>query len=83
MRDGSNPKSLLPSGAFRISEIPSREIVFPSFWPKSSLGKTEAFSGFEKMYENAGLDSSSIANKVEETLNSNIILAKNRNKISN
>ena len=37
----------------------------------------------EKMYETAGLDSSSIANKVEETLNSNIILAKNRNKISN
>ena len=37
----------------------------------------------EKMYENAGLDSSSIANKVEEALNSNIILAKNKNKISN
>ncbi len=37
----------------------------------------------EKMYETAGLDSSSIINKVEETLNSNIILAKNRNKISN
>jgi 1-deoxy-D-xylulose-5-phosphate synthase len=37
----------------------------------------------EKMYETAGLDSLSIANKVEETLNSNIILAKNRNKISN
>ena len=37
----------------------------------------------EKMYEVAGLDSSSIANKVEETLNSNIILAKNKNKISN
>ena len=37
----------------------------------------------EKMYETAGLDSSSIATKVEETLNSNIILAKNRNKISN
>ena len=36
----------------------------------------------EKMYENAGLDCVSIANKVEETLNSNIILAKNRNKIS-
>ena len=35
----------------------------------------------EKMYEIAGLDSSSIANKVEETLNSNILLAKN--KISN
>ena len=37
----------------------------------------------EKMYEIAGLDSLSIINKVEETLNSNIILAKNRNKISN
>ena len=37
----------------------------------------------EKMYETAGLDSKSIANKVEETLNSNIILAKNKSKISN
>ncbi len=37
----------------------------------------------EKMYETAGLDSLSIANKVEETLNSNIILAKSKNKISN
>ncbi len=37
----------------------------------------------EKMYETAGLDSASIASKVQETLNSNIILAKNRNKISN
>jgi len=37
----------------------------------------------EKMYETAGLDSLSIASKVEETLNSNIILAKNKNKISN
>ena len=37
----------------------------------------------EKMYELAGLDSISIVNKVEDTLNSNIILAKNKNKISN
>ena len=37
----------------------------------------------EKMYEIAGLDSLSIATKVEETLNSKIILAKNKNKISN
>ena len=37
----------------------------------------------EKMYEKAGLDSLSIANKIEETLNSNIILAKNKNKTSN
>ena len=35
------------------------------------------------MYEVAGLDSLSIIKKVEETLNSNIILAKNKNKISN
>ena len=35
----------------------------------------------EKMYETAGLNSESIVNKVEETLNSNIILAKNKNKI--
>ena len=37
----------------------------------------------EKMYELAGLDSLSIVTKVEETLNSKIILAKNKNKITN
>ena len=37
----------------------------------------------EKMYEKAGLDSLSIANKIEETLKSNIILAKNITKITN
>ena len=37
----------------------------------------------EKMYQKAGLDSFSIASKIEETLNSNIVLAKNKNKISN
>ena len=37
----------------------------------------------EKMYEAAGLDSESIIDKVKETLNSNIILAKNKSKISN
>ena len=36
----------------------------------------------DKMYEIAGLDKLSIIKKVEETLNSNIILAKNKNKIS-
>ena len=35
----------------------------------------------EKMYETVGLNSLSIINKVEETLNSNIILAKSKNKI--
>ena len=34
----------------------------------------------EKMYEKAGLDNLSIANKIEETLNSNIVLAKNKKK---
>ncbi len=37
----------------------------------------------DKMYEKAGLDGLSIANKIEETLNSNIILAKNRSKLNN
>ncbi len=37
----------------------------------------------EKMYEIAGLDCLSIISKVEETLNSNIIIAKNKNKKSN
>ena len=37
----------------------------------------------EKMYAAAGLDNMSIVNKIEETLNSNIILAKNKSKISN
>ena len=36
----------------------------------------------EKMYEVAGLDYLSIISKVEETLDSKIILAKNKNKIS-
>ena len=37
----------------------------------------------DRMYEKANLDSKSIINKVEETLNSNIILAKNKSKASN
>ena len=37
----------------------------------------------EKMYEKAGLDYLSIIDKVKETLNSNIILAKNKNQLSN
>ena len=32
----------------------------------------------EKMYKTAGLDSQAIANKVEDTLKSNIVLAKNK-----
>ena len=36
----------------------------------------------DKMYEVAGLDNLSIIKKVEETLNSNVILAKNKNKVT-
>jgi 1-deoxy-D-xylulose-5-phosphate synthase len=37
----------------------------------------------EKMYDKAGLNSSSIVEKIEEALKSNIIFAKNKNKLSN
>ena len=37
----------------------------------------------EKMYEKAGLNFNSIVEKIEEALKSNIIFAKNKNKISN
>ena len=37
----------------------------------------------KKMYEIAGMDSLSIVNKILETLNSNIILAKNKSKLNN
>ena len=37
----------------------------------------------EKMYEKAELNHSSIVQKIEESLKSNIIFAKNKNKLSN
>tara|TARA_B100000579_G_C22627002_1_gene754681 strand:- start:357 stop:908 length:552 start_codon:yes stop_codon:yes gene_type:complete len=37
----------------------------------------------EKMYEKAGLDSKSIVDRIEQGLKSNIVFAKNKNKISN
>ena len=37
----------------------------------------------EKMYEKAGLNFNSIVEKIEEALKSNIIFAKNKNKLSN
>ena len=33
----------------------------------------------EKMYKTAGLDSESIVQKVENVLNSNVVIAKNKN----
>ena len=37
----------------------------------------------KKMYEKAGLDSDSIASTIENALNSNVVIAKNKNKSSN
>ena len=36
-----------------------------------------------KMYDQAGLNSNDIVNKIEETLKSNIIFATNKNKLNN
>jgi 1-deoxy-D-xylulose-5-phosphate synthase len=61
-------------GVFDIG-LKFRSMILPDFFIDQDTP--------EKMYEKAGLDSLSIANKIEETLNSNIILAKNRSKIIN
>jgi 1-deoxy-D-xylulose-5-phosphate synthase len=37
----------------------------------------------DTMYKKAGLDCNSIVEKIENVLKSNIVLAKNKNKISN
>ena len=36
-----------------------------------------------KMYDQAGLNSNAIIDKIENTLKSNIIFAKNKNKLNN
>ena len=54
-----------------------KRVIFNTL--QESLSKYYILSS-QKMYEKAGLDFLSIANKVEETLNSNIIFAKNKNK---
>ena len=37
----------------------------------------------KKMYEKAGLDSDSIVGTIENALNSNVVIAQNKNKNSN
>ena len=37
----------------------------------------------KKMYEKAGLDSDAIVNTIENALNSNVVIAQNKNKSSN
>ena len=72
---GSHVKNLLAEKGVFDRGLKFRSMILPDIFIDQDTP--------EKMYETAGLDSSSIVNKVEETLNSNIILAKNRNKISN
>jgi len=72
---GSHVMQLLSDRGVFDSGLKFRSMILPDIFIDQDTP--------EKMYEIAGLDSLSIANKVEETLNSNIILAKNKNKISN
>jgi 1-deoxy-D-xylulose-5-phosphate synthase len=72
---GSHVMQLLSDRGVFDSGLKFRSMILPDIFIDQDTP--------EKMYELAGLDSLSIANKVKETLNSNIILAKNKNKISN
>ena len=72
---GSHVSNLLSERGFFDKGLKFRSMILPDVFIDQDSP--------EKMYEKAGLDSLSIANKIEETLNSNIILAKNKNKISN
>ncbi len=72
---GSHVMQLLSDRGVFDRGLKFRSMILPDIFIDQDTPK--------KMYEIAGLDSVSIADKVEETLNSNIILAKNKNKISN
>ncbi len=72
---GSHVMQLLSDRGVFDKGLKFRSMIFPDIFIDQDTP--------EKMYEIAGLDSLSITNKVKETLNSNIILAKNKNKISN
>ncbi len=72
---GSHVMQLLSDRGVFDSGLKFRSMILPDIFIDQDTP--------EKMYELAGLDSLSIAIKVKETLNSNIILAKNKNKISN
>ena len=72
---GSHVMQLLSDRGVFDTGLKFRSMILPDIFIDQDTPK--------KMYETAGLDSLSIINKVEETLNSKIILAKNKNKISN
>ncbi len=69
---GSHVMQLLSNRGVFDKGIKFRSMILPDYFIDQDTP--------EKMYQKAGLDHLSIANKVEETLNSNIILAKNTNK---
>ncbi len=72
---GSHVMQLLSERGVFDSGLKFRSMILPDIFIDQDTP--------EKMYELAGLDSLSIVNKVEETLNSNIIFAKNKNKKTN
>ena len=72
---GSHVMQLLSDRGVFDTGLKFRSMILPDIFIDQDTPK--------KMYETAGLDSLSIINKVEETLYSKIILAKNKNKISN
>ena len=72
---GSHVMQLLSDRGVFDSGLKFRSMILPDIFIDQDTP--------EKMYEIAGLSSESIIGKIEEVLNSNVILAKNKNKISN
>ena len=70
---GSHVVNFLTKKGLMDSNLKFRSMILPDIFIDQDTP--------DKMYEIAGLDNLSIVKKVEETLNSNIILAKNKNKI--
>ncbi len=71
---GSHVMQLLSDRGVFDSGLKFRSMILPDIFIDQDTP--------EKMYEIAGLNCQSIVEKIEEVLNSNIILAKNKNKIS-
>ncbi len=70
---GSHVMQLLSERGVFDTGLKFRSMILPDIFIDQDIP--------DKMYEVAGLDNLSIIKKVEETLNSNVILAKNKNKI--
>ena len=72
---GSHVMKLLSDRGVFDSGLKFRSMFLPDFFVDQDSP--------EKMYEKAGLNFSSIVEKIEDALKSNIIFAKNKNKLSN